>query len=152
MPGESLNRTHPNTIDVLSFSWGVSNSVTMGGSSGLQAGRASVQDFSFTKRTDKTSPKLMLALFQGTSFATVTLYVMKANDSAPYDYLKITFENAIFTSFQTAGSAGDDGTTENVSLTFAKVKMEYVPQKATGAPDTANKVVSGWDIAQGRSY
>lgn len=94
----------------------------------------------------------MLAVFQGTSFATVTLYVMKPNGGSPYDYLKITFENAVLTSFQTSGSAGDDGTTENVSLTFAKVKMEYVPLKSSGTPDTANKVTSGWDILQSRSY
>jgi len=40
---------------------------------------------------------------------------------------------------------GEDRLTENVTLNFAKVNVDYTPQKADGSADTA--IPFGWDIA-----
>jgi type VI secretion system secreted protein Hcp len=43
-------------------------------------------------------------------------------------------------------SSGDeDRLTENFTLNFAKVSVDYTPQKADGSADTA--IPFGWDIA-----
>jgi type VI secretion system secreted protein Hcp len=59
--GESRDKTHPAEIDVLAWSWGMSNSGTahMGGGAG--AGKANIQDVSLTKYVDASSAALMLA-------------------------------------------------------------------------------------------
>jgi type VI secretion system secreted protein Hcp len=44
----------------------------------------------------------------------------------------------------TGGDGGDDRLTENVSLNFAKVKVEYLPQEAKGG--NGNMVPFSWDI------
>jgi type VI secretion system secreted protein Hcp len=43
----------------------------------------------------------------------------------------------IVTSVQDSGSSGGGDTTESVSLAFAKVVVEYKPQKADGSLDAA---------------
>ena len=57
--GESLDDKHKDEIEVLSWSWGVTNAgaTTAGGGGG--AGKASFHDLSFTHKIDKASPVLM---------------------------------------------------------------------------------------------
>ena len=57
--GESRDAKHKDEIEVLSWSWGLSQAGTMVHGGGGGAGRASFQDFSFTHYVDKASPVLM---------------------------------------------------------------------------------------------
>ena len=50
------------------------------------------------------------------------------------------------TSVSTGGSGGEDRLTENVTLNFAKVKVNYTEQTATGAPGDKPKM--GWSIPE----
>lgn len=134
LAGESRDKTHAGKTDVLAWSWGVSNSGSahMGGGAG--AGKANVQDLSFTKYVDKSSPALLLACMKGTHYATADLIVRKAGGT-PLEYIKITLSEVLVTSVSTGGSGGEDRLTENVTLNFAKVKFAYQPQKADGSKD-----------------
>ena len=60
------------------------------------------------------------------------LTVRKAGDK-PLKYLKITMTDVLISSVSTGGSGGEDRLTENVSLNFAKVKVNYVEQTEKGA-------------------
>lgn len=136
--GESTDKKHPGDIDVLAWSWGLSNSGTthMGGGGG--SGKSNVQDISFTKYTDKSSPTLMQACFNGHHFPTAKLVVRKAGGkNAPIEYIKIEMTEVLITSVSAGGSGGEDRLTENVTLNFAKVKYEYTPQKDNGAADAS---------------
>jgi len=53
----------------------------------------------------------------------------------------------LVTSLSTGGSGGDDRLTENVTLNFAKVLVDYQPQKADG-PKEGGPVNFGWNIRQ----
>jgi hypothetical protein len=53
-------------------------------------------------------------------------------------------EDLIITSLSTGGSGGEDRLTENVSLNFAKVKVDYKEQKPRRPGRPAEM---GWDIA-----
>ncbi|MEI6486844.1 MAG: type VI secretion system tube protein Hcp [Sphingomonadales bacterium] len=123
-------------IDVLAWSWGASQSGTFHTGGGGGAGKANVQDMSFTKWIDKASPKLQLALLKGTHIDSCTLSVRKAGDK-PHVYLKITMSKCIVSSVATGGSGGEDRLTENVSINFAKVKVEYFEQSDTGSVSAA---------------
>jgi len=78
LKGESRDKTHKEEIDVLAWSWGLSNSGSAHVGGGAGAGKCNVQDLSFTKYIDKTSPDLMLACCNGKHFDKATLVVRKA--------------------------------------------------------------------------
>jgi len=108
------------------------------------SGKASFQDLSITHYIDKCSPNLMLACANGKHFSEALLTVRKAGEK-PLEYLKITMTDLIVTSVTTGGSGGEDRLTENVSLNFAKFKVEYTPQKKDGSGDAP--ITIGWDVA-----
>jgi len=131
--GESLDDKHKDEIEVLSFSWGVSNAGSMGYGSGGGEGKATFHDLSFTHKVDKASPVLMQACATGVHLKDGTITVRKAG-KGQQEFLVIKMNDVIITSV-THGSAGGDGASENVSIAFAKVAVEYKPQKADGSLD-----------------
>jgi type VI secretion system secreted protein Hcp len=146
LKGESRDKTHAGEIDVLAWSWGMSNSGSahMGGGAG--SGKVNVQDISLTKYIDASSNALIDAACTGKHFDTATLTVRKAGGT-PLEYVVITLYEVMVTSVSTGGSGGEDRLTENVSLNFAKFKFSYQPQKADGSKDGGTKDVT-YDIAQ----
>ena len=74
----------------------------------------------------------MLFCANGKHFAKGKIIVRKAGEN-PLEYLTVSFEKALVTSYNTGGSGGYDRVTENVGLNFAKVK---------GTPHAFS-----WDIA-----
>lgn len=143
--GESVDHKHGGEIDILAWSWGMSNSGTAHTGGGAGAGKVNVQDLSITKYIDRSSTDLMLAACNGKHFPDALLTVRKAGEK-PLEYLKITLTDVLITSVSTGGSGGEDRLTENVSLNFAKVKVEYTPQKKDGAGDATLSM--SWDIAK----
>jgi type VI secretion system secreted protein Hcp len=143
--GESRDKTHKKDIDVLAWSWGISNSGSAHVGGGAGAGKCNVQDVSFTKWVDSSTPKLALACCAGTHYAEATLVVRKAGDK-PVEYLKIKMTEVLITSISTGGSGGEDRLTENVTLNFAKVALDYVPQDEKGAAGTA--IPMSWSIVE----
>lgn len=141
--GESVDDAHAGELDVLAWSWGMSQSGSshMGGGGG--AGKVAVQDLSFTHYVDKASGNLMLFCAKGKPIAEAVLVVRKAGDT-PLEYIKITMNDALVTSVSTGGSGGEDRLTENVTLNFAKVKVEYQEQGADGSGTPGPEF--GWDI------
>ena len=145
LAGESKDSTHKGEIDVLAWSWGVSNSGTMHSGGGGGAGKANVQDLSFTKYIDKSTPDLLLATLSGKHWDQATLVVRKAGET-PLEYLKLTFSEVLVTSISQGGSGGEDRLTENVTLNFSKVKVDYIEQTAKGGKGATPS--AGWDVAK----
>src|SRR6201982_4272321 len=87
--GESQDDKHKKEIDVLAWSWGVSNSGSAHVGGGAGAGKANVQDLSFTKYIDKSSPDLMLGACNGKHYDNALLTVRKAGEK-PLEYRKVT--------------------------------------------------------------
>jgi len=143
IPGESTDKDHKDQVDVLAWSWGMSNSGTTHDGGGGGAGKVNIQDLSLTKYVDKSSPLLMLRCANGQHIAKATLFVRKAGVK-PIEYIKIELTDVLVSSVSTGGSGGEDRLTENVTLNFAKIKYDYVPIKADGSPDTA--ITFSWNI------
>lgn len=144
--GESQDQTYKEQIDVLAWSWGLSNSSTMHLGGGGGAGKANFQDLSITKFIDVSSPELMLAVSTGKIYKTAELILRKPGGDKPVDYYKIMMTDVIVTSLSTGGSGGEDRLTENITLNFATVKVEYIPQQKDGSNGTLAEF--GFDIAQ----
>ncbi|MGS0743822.1 Hcp family type VI secretion system effector [Glaciimonas sp. GG7] len=131
-------------IDVLAWSWGMSQSGTTHMGQGGGAGKANFQDLSFTKYVDSSSNALMVSLAKGTHVPEVTLLVRKAGEGQK-TYIAIVLKEVLVTSVSTGGSGGEDRLTENVTLNFAKVKYSYTPQTGTGSAGAVKDFA--WDIA-----
>ncbi len=132
--GESLDSKHKDEIEVLSFSWGVTNTGAKGFGGGGGEGKATFHDLSFVHNIDKASPVLMQACATGTHVKEATITHRKA-DKDQQDYLIIKMNDIIITGV-TDGDASGQGGSETVSLAFAKIDLEYKPQKADGSLDT----------------
>ncbi|MEI6165899.1 MAG: type VI secretion system tube protein Hcp [bacterium] len=144
--GESLDAVHTNEIDVLAWSWGMSNSGTMHTGGGGGGGKVSVQDLSLTKYVDKSSSVLFNYVCSGKQFAEVKLTIRTGGGPAPVEFLIITMTDVIVTSLSTGGSGGEDRLTENITLNFSAFKVSYQPRKPDGTPD-GGRLELGWDIA-----
>ena len=142
--GESKIKGHVDEIDVLAWSWGMTQSGSFHTGGGGGAGKVNVQDISFTKYLDKSSPELMLACSNGKHIKEAVISIRKAGEK-PLDYMTITMEKLLISSISTGGSGGEDAITENVTVNFAKVKVDYQEQDDKGGPK-GGKVSYGWDI------
>ncbi len=132
--GESLDSKHKDEVEVLSWSWGVSQSGSISGGGGQGMGKASFNDFHFTHLIDKSSPVLMKACATGNHIKEATITVRKAG-KGQQEYLIIKMSDVIITGVSPSGSGDTAATAESVALQFAKVELEYKPQKADGSLD-----------------
>ena len=130
--GESKDSKHEGEIDVLSWSWGVSQSGSISHGGGGGAGKANFQDLSFMHALDKASPNLMKACATGEHIKEGTLVSRKAG-KGQQEYLIIKLNDILITSVQPSGSS--EHPMESVSLQSSKVDLEYKPQKADGTLD-----------------
>jgi type VI secretion system secreted protein Hcp len=148
--GESADDAHKDDIDVLSWEWGMTQSGTTHKGTGGGAGKVQVRDLAIIKYVDKATPNLVKACCNGKHFSKALLTVRKAGEQ-PLEYLKIKMEKVLITAVDSGtgveanGSDEDDRLREKVSLNFAKMEVEYTPQKEDGSGDAA--VTIGWDIA-----
>jgi len=127
------------TFPILAYSWGASQSGfvgTPGGGGG--AGKANLQDISFTRLTDATTVELLKKLVKGEHYPTVTVTVTESGTSATFEY---KLENVFVSSLSLGGSGGEKaGHTENVTLAFGKVTWTYTD--AAGIPTAGS-----WNLA-----
>lgn len=151
--GESRDKKHAKEIDVLSWTWGMENSTNAHVGGGQGAGKVKVRNLKFTKYVDKSTPDLMLACCNGKHYPEAKLVVRKSGES-PLEYLTVTMSDLIIADVTTNGRArsdGSDGTTaddrltEEITLNFAKVKVDYKEQTPTGGVGASTSM--GWDIA-----
>jgi len=131
--GESLDDKHKDEIEVLSFSWGVTNAGVNAGGGGGGAGKATFQDLSIVHTVDKASPLLLKACATGTHLKDATITHRKAG-KGQNEYLVVKLNDVIITGVTHGGASGQPPS-ESVTLAFAKVDIEYKPQKPDGSLD-----------------
>jgi type VI secretion system secreted protein Hcp len=141
--GESQDKTHKEEIQLNSFSWGATNAGTSAMGSGAGAGKVKFDDFSFAKSVDTASPKLMLACANGEHIKRAILTCRKAGKEQQ-EYLKYTFTDLLVSKFWLGGT--EVMPTEEVSINYSKIEMEYKAQKADGTLGGAIK--SFYDVKQ----
>jgi len=132
--GESPDDKHKGEIEVLSWSWGVTQSGTMAHGGGGGEGKANFNDFNFTHHIDKASPVLLKACATGEHIKEATITVRKAG-KGQQEFLIIKMADIIVTGVAPSGAGDGAATAEHVALQFAKVDLEYKPQKADGSLD-----------------
>lgn len=148
IPGECTDDKHKDWIEVLSYSFGVSQPKSGSASTagGASAERADFNDFSIVKALDKTSPKLFLKCADGTHIKEVKMELCRAGGDK-MKYMEYKFSDCIITSVRRGGSAqgGETLPLEEVSFDYGKVELTYVQQdRATGKEK--GSVNAYWDL------
>jgi type VI secretion system secreted protein Hcp len=125
--GEAKDKNHQKWVDMLSFHFGVSQSITRGtGTKFLSGGGANQQDFALVKKVDKATPHLFGACADAEELKTIEVHLKQA--SGDLIYLKYVFSNCMISSVGLVGGASgpeDDVPREEVSVAFGKVEIEY---------------------------
>lgn len=144
--GESKADGHKDEIDVLSYSWGLTQTGTMAFGGGAGAGKVQFQDFHFTKKTDKSSPLLFLGCATGEHIKSGIITVRKAGaeQKSDADFLKITLSDCLVSSYQNSGSSGGDVPTDSFSLNYAKIEFTYMRQDPDGS--AGETTTRSWDL------
>ena len=142
--GESQDQEFATWIDVLSWSWGETQTGTMAYGGGGGSGKVSMQDFHFVMRVNSATPKLLQACASGEHFPSATLIARKAG-TQQQKFLKLKFTDLLVSSFQTGGSGqGDPVPVDQISLNYSKMEYEYKPQNKDGTLGGA--ITAGWDL------
>jgi len=145
--GESMDSKHKNTIEVTSWSWGVSQPGSMGVGGGGGTGKASFQDMHFTSHMGKSSSRLAKACATGEHIEKATLYVRKAGKEAQ-EFLIVTMNDVIISSYHTGGSGGGGIPIDQFSINFSEIKITYKTQQKDGTLGAAMEM--GYDVKQGK--
>jgi type VI secretion system secreted protein Hcp len=133
IPGESVDKKHKDEIEILSFSWGVSNSGSIGSGGGGGEGKANFSDFNFVSSLQKSSPKLWLTCATGQHIKQAVLTCRKAGGDN-FEFYKVTLTDVLVSSYQSGGSAqgSDTRPTDSFSLAYAKIRTDYSFQNQKG--------------------
>lgn len=141
--GESKDSTHKDEIEILSWSWNVSQQSDMHTGAGGGAGKATVDDLTFHHYVDRASPNLAQYCLTGKHIPEAMLVMRKAGGN-PLEYLKITMEDVLITNVSPFFEEGMWASREKVQLSFSRIRQEYVIQNARGG--SGGIVSAGFDI------
>ncbi len=141
--GESQDDKHKDEIDIMSFSFGVSQQGVAHTGGGSGAGKAAWDDMVIVKRADKSSPSLMLRCANGQHFKDATLTVRKAGGKQE-EYYTVKMYEVLISSFNNQGSGDDAIPVEHVSLNYSKIEFTYKVQNKDGS--TGSPITTKWDI------
>ena len=110
-------------IEVLSYSWGATAPATTGSAGGgAGAGKAELQELSFTKALDALSPEILRTLVTGGHFTTAKLLVNATGvgNSPTHQY---ELRQVFVTSVTQGGSADARPLTEKVTIAFGALQF-----------------------------
>ena len=147
--GESTDSKHKSEIEVLSFSWGVTQAITgTVSSSGTFSGqRCDMSPLVVQKLLDKASPKPAQACAAGEHFNSAILTLCRAGgDKQPYMEYKLS--DVLIASVRSAARGEGGVPTEEVVLRYAKIEMTTRRSAPTGSLPARAPV--GWDLKENK--
>lgn len=130
--GESQDAIHRDAIEVIRWGWSIFQQASPSMRTGGRGRHVTVRDLTFEHLIDRASPSLMKYAFSGERIEQAVLIVRKAG-AEPLEYMRLTMNDVLITSISPSGHDGiPGGTRETVSLSFTRVKQEYVVQHPKG--------------------
>ena len=136
--GESKDKGHPGEVEIESFSWGATQLGTSSHGTGAGAGKVSMNDFNFVMRINSASPTLFLYCANGKHLKEAKLTCRKAGEK-PQDFLLVTMNDVLISSYQTGGSNGGEVPMDQISLNYSKIEIDYLAQDDKGVTKSAGK-------------
>jgi len=148
--GECNLKGFEKKVEVLSYSWNVSNPVQSSPSNtGRTTGRPNFGELVITKKLDLISPMLAFSCASAEPLGTVKLILVRQDQPGSGDagtnfvYMTYVLANTLVSSVSVGGSG--DIPIENITLNYSAMNWEYKAQKTDmNQEDTMPK---GWDLA-----
>jgi type VI secretion system secreted protein Hcp len=125
--GDSSAHKHKGEIEILSFSWGVTQTGSHSGGGGGGAGKAVVQDFIIVKEVGSTSPQIIEKCCRGEHIPSVSLTL--ASKETKLEYMKIKLEDVLISSYQTGGAGGGSAAMDEVKFNFSRIDVQAANSK-----------------------
>jgi type VI secretion system secreted protein Hcp len=147
--GESVDTDYKDWIDIMTWTWGMTQSGNAHQGSGAGTGQVSVRDVSFTKYVDKSTPVLAKWCCSGKAFGKAQLVVCKAGDKK-VPYLTLAMTDGLISSCSHGGASHDERLVETVSLHFRAFHMVHTLQNKDGTKGAS--IPAGWDIAANKEF
>jgi type VI secretion system secreted protein Hcp len=135
--GEAVDAKHKGEIELLSFSWGITQPISQTG--GGATGKAQVSDFSIVKQMNASSPLLMEKCCSGEHIPNVTIKLVNKETKQTFYEVKLT--DCLISSYNTGG-AGNGGAVpmDQVSFNFRGMDLQ-----ATDKSGRSTQVSCGFD-------
>ena len=148
VPGETELEgfADPKGIELMSYSWNVSNPVQASPSNvGRTTGRPNFGELVVTKKLDSTTPILNDDCASARNLGTITLKLARQDEQAGENlvYMKYELKETLVSSVSVGG--GGDIPIETVTFNYAAINWIYVSQKTEAG--TGETVARGWDLA-----
>jgi len=128
IPGSATLIGFPGWHSIIAFSWGASNDASQAAQ--IDA-HAAMQDLSLTKYVDGASGLLARHCTLCERIDVAILEVTRPSDMGPQRIVRYTMRDCYVSSVSTGASGGEDVLTENVTLGYSRIEIEY------GQPDEA---------------
>jgi type VI secretion system secreted protein Hcp len=144
--GESQDATHKDEIQIMSWSWGGSQTSSVSGTGGSGAGKVNLSDFNIMTNFDKATPKLFKSLCAGAHIKTGTMTAIKSGAEGK-PYLKVDFTELFVSSLQMSGSS--EVPTVSISFTYNTIKVDYSTQNEQGNLTSTGPIT--YDLKQNKS-
>ncbi|MEM6330890.1 MAG: type VI secretion system tube protein Hcp [Planctomycetota bacterium] len=148
--GECKDKGHEDWIELLSVSQGVSRPMKAGASSSTRnRASADLGDVVMVKELDASTPKLIQAICDGTTFPEVTIDLCtSAGGGERIPYMKWVLKEARVTSYDVSGASSDGAVpTETLALNYEEVNWTYDKLDSSGT--SQGKVEATWRVPQG---
>jgi len=151
VPGECTTKGYENWIQVITYSFGVSqhSGGSMSAAGGLSGGRADFDALTFQHTLDSAAPALALACSSGQHLKTATLAVCRSTgDGQSTKFMEYAMTDVIVTkiSHALATNGPDPITTETVGLAFGQITWTYTVVGQDGKKKGDKK--TGWDVSK----
>ncbi len=149
--GETLTKDFKDAIQVESWSDGASNAGSATVGQGLGTGKVSFQDFHFVTQVGTASLQCWLHTCKGTHFKEAVLSCRKTGGGGePYTYLKVTFNDLVFSSHQSGGANGSSTLPmDQISFNYSKITKQYYKQDEKGNVEQTNNVTYDTKVVSG---
>ena len=146
--GDATHEQHKKWLTVDSVQWGVGRSiVTRSGSTmNREASEPSVSEVVISKSADASSPKMFGEACTGKEGKKVVIDFVTTG--SPGDtYMQCTLNDTLVSSYSI--SSGGDRPQENISLSFSKMEMKYIPYDEKHKP--GSPIVVNYDLTSTKS-
>jgi type VI secretion system secreted protein Hcp len=143
--GESTVEKYKDQIEIMNFSYSCFQPVSESRSGGIHTcGRANHGTVNFSKFTDIATADILAAMWAGKTIKDATIRAVTNNNNDVIEYMTIVLTNVVFSNFSIHGG-GNSVASEEISLSYSKIKVEYHNQGENGT--TPGKKPAEWDLS-----
>lgn len=147
--GDSVKDGHDGEIDVISWSWDMTQQGLAHMGKGAGGGKVAVGDVQIAKRIDSATPSLMMKCCKGEHIGEAVLTVERAGGDRPLPYVVMTMKKVFVTMVSPSVSDSDTEGHEMLSLNFESYDIEVTPQGDSGSGGAAS--TAAFNIATGKA-